>query len=359
MEIAFTVKPFNPDKTQVEDNLSDKELWSEAVKITVYKPGIKLEYPAKDWLPEINKTVTVTSKLVYLNDGKWESAFAHMSRIHFFELIDVSQEKGVAMNDPISDKNDECFDFQFKKNKKEDSYEAFSPVEFTKANHSKCSLVEQFMMARTLKPEKEYKIEVLSLDQGSYGFLRAFANINKGMQRVKKMDNEIAVEQRNGDLNFQFKYRSVDKGIVETKTPIYISVPWLRNEVSHPGYSENSSRVKLTEYKDNRVNIPVDIDENHIPDNGWIAMNRIGGDLIPDPPKNNSDDDAMPKGNSTNGDGLTAYEEYRGFRVLDGKNAVYLRTDPGVKDILIYNRDNLDISLYKTVTALEVHEVKV
>ena len=355
MEIVFTVKAFNPDNTQVKDELAEDEIWSDGVKIMVYQPGIRLEYPAKDWLPEKNKTITVTSKLMYLNDEKWQPAFAHMSRIHFFELLDISQEKGVAMNDPIPDKADECFDLQFIKNKKEDSYEAFSPADHTKANYLKCTLTNQFMMARTLKPEKEYKIKILSLDQGSYGFLRCFANINKGIQRIEKMEKERENEQKNGNPDFQFKYRSVDKGIDETKPPIYISVPWLRTEVSHPGYNENSSRVKLTEYNDNRINIPVDIDENHISDNGWKT---IGGEVIPDPPKNNDDDDGMPKGNSTNGDGLTAYEEYRGFRVLDGKNAVYLRTDPGLKDIFIFNRDDLDISLYKTVTALEVLQVK-
>ena len=118
-------------------------------------------------------------------------------------------------------------------------------------------------------------------------------------------------------------------------------------------------------YGDNRVPIPHDLDENYIPDNGWISKtephipNAKMETEVPDPPKNNSDEDDLPEGNKTNGDGLSSYEEYRGFWVLSKKNTLHIRTDHAKKDLFIYNRNSLDISLFRTITELNVHEINV
>ncbi len=319
IEVVFTVIASNQGGAQAPDD----ETESAGIKIMVYQPGIKMHYPSQDWVPGYNKTVTLKSELQYNNKGKWEPALAHMGRILFFELINVSQERGIMMNDPLYNQADNCLDLQFMNSEIERNFEVFAPVDFKKKILSKCTLTDQFMMLRTVKPLQNFEVEVYSLDFGSYGFLRSFANTNSV----------------NG---------------VEEKPPFYKSIPWLKTELFHPLTTDKVPRLKAKEHTDNRVTIPVDIDENHIPDAGWLSISGV----VPDPLKNNVDEDKLPVGNKTNGDGLTTYEEYRGFKVLNNKDAAPIRLHPGKKDIFIYNKNELDISLFKSVTGLEVHQIK-
>lgn len=86
------------------------------------------------------------------------------------------------------------------------------------------------------------------------------------------------------------------------------------------------------------VTIPMDEDGNLIadrmdkPNNGMTPWGYKG-----DPGR---DDDQIPKGNGIQGDGFTAFEEYRGFIRSDGhcgdpKQDVHFRTDPTKKDLFI------------------------
>jgi len=317
-DITFKVTASNRGGIQGNDDAIE----SEGVTITIYEPGIKMQFPEKNWVPAYFNSVKIKSELQYKSDGIWQPALAHMSRILFFELLDVSRERGIAMNEPLFNSADNCFDLQFMNSEIGGQYEVFAEADLAKKALSNCQSEGQYMMVRTVSPVQDFEVDVYSNDFGAYGFLRSFANRNT----IERLDEA---------------------------PPLYTSIPWLKTEVFHPLSTDVAPRLKANQYTDNRVNIPLDIDENHIPDFGWISINGA----VPDLPEINLDEDDTPEGNKTRGDGLSVYEEYRGFVVLTGKYKSHVRTSPAKKDIFIFNRDHLDISLFKTVTGLEVHEV--
>lgn len=86
-----------------------------------------------------------------------------------------------------------------------------------------------------------------------------------------------------------------------------------------------------TTYALKGLRLPVDVDSNSLPDAGWktgpagglVTASGLtaGGDV----------DDPISASNTSVGDGLSNYEEYRGF-VLGGK---HIRTDPHEKDVFL------------------------
>lgn len=304
IEVKIKVKVMNPSGVRHDPDKLSKEF-----TIYIYQPGVRLSHPGIKWLPEENNSLELKSELMYKDRG-WKPALAHMCRIHYFELLNVSEEKGVCLNNPVPKEADQCRDLQLKNEK---DHEAFDDAKGT----GKCDKKELYQQSRTKRPEKEYTITVYSRDFGAYGLLRSFANVNK-------------------------------KTSLEGK-PVYISISVKKTDVAHP-----DGRIKKTEYADNRVTIPYDIDENHIADGGWITQ---GGVIVPDPVKNNDDEDDKPVGDGFKGDGLSAYEEYRGFRIVDGGAVSHLRTNYKLKDIFVQNEDNLHLKLYGGVSGLQVHEI--
>lgn len=105
------------------------------------------------------------------------------------------------------------------------------------------------------------------------------------------------------------------------------------------------------------MQIPYDSDEDHIADQ-WEKDNGVladGGD---------ADEDNTPVGNGTKGDGLTNYEEYRGFE----EEGSHFTTDPKIKDLFICDEtknatgvggDNSlateGIALFEKASELKVH----
>jgi len=342
IDVKIELKVYNPKGR--ED--PEKNIVAEKV-IRIYRPGIKLHYPDITWLPEEKNNVELKSELVYSSAGKWLPAFDHMCRVQYFELIYVSNEKGICMNYPPPDKADVCLDLQLKP---ADNLEVFAAPDPVKG---KCSLNDQFMQARTGKPVKEFTIKAYSLDYGAWGFMRSFANINYGIVK--------------GESGL------VEKGI-DKKGIFYQPVVWTTQEALHPLRGNN--RVKAKEYKDNRVSIPYDVDENRVADNGWKTpegikrgdppfvfneqptaealkdAKRKGTDIVPD-----NDREETPVGDGFRGDGLGSFEEYRGFKVMVDKKESHIRTDYELKDIFVCNEDGFDLSLYKSVSGLGVHEI--
>lgn len=304
IEVKIKVKVMNPAGPRKDP---DKE--SDIFTLKIYQPGIKLSHPDLTWLPEDSNSLELKSELMY-KDGNWLPALAHMCRIHFFELVNVSEEKGVCLNVPVSASADQCRDLQMKN---EAGHEAFDDSK----GAGKCTTKEIFQQARTQAPVKDYTMKVYSRDFGAYGFLRSFGNVNK-------------------------------KTSLDGK-PVYISIPVLKTDVRHP-----ANRPKKTEYADNRVTIPHDIDENRIADGGWTAFGNV---TIPDPADNKADTDGDPAGDAFAGDGLTTYEEYRGFKVAAREGKEHRRTNTGVKDIFIRNENNLPVGLYETISDLDVHQI--
>lgn len=87
------------------------------------------------------------------------------------------------------------------------------------------------------------------------------------------------------------------------------------------------------------LKIPRDDNGNHIAD-AW--ENQIG---LSNTNADSDDDDFPPNsdpGDGHSGDGLSLYEEYRGFRVWGG----HVRPDPRHKDVFIYDRNNLGVGWF-------------
>jgi hypothetical protein len=103
--------------------------------------------------------------------------------------------------------------------------------------------------------------------------------------------------------------------------------------------------------------VPYDLDENHIADQ-WEEDNGVKGQPA------DADEDETPSGNGYKGDGLSNYEEYRGF--VEGGN--HFRTDPKAKDVFFCDEtatasgqggDNSlateGLALFEALTELKVH----
>ena len=92
-------------------------------------------------------------------------------------------------------------------------------------------------------------------------------------------------------------------------------------------------RVRVSGQDRDYVTIPMDEDHNLIAD----SLEEYRGDP-------GRDDDGEPVGERTPGDGLTAFEEYRGFLTAGGDCAdrsqdFHLRSDPGRKDLFVHSPD--------------------
>ena len=81
--------------------------------------------------------------------------------------------------------------------------------------------------------------------------------------------------------------------------------------------------------------LPDDPGFNWVPDIGWPVPRAGGGfDYVVDNLMTPDDDvDDVPSANGFNGDGLSRFEEYRGFVV----KGIHTRTDPSKKDLFIYS----------------------
>ena len=85
------------------------------------------------------------------------------------------------------------------------------------------------------------------------------------------------------------------------------------------------------------LRIPKDDNENHVADAWEKAIGVYSWNLPPE-----WDKDASPGGQNSDGDGLTFYEEYRGFRC----KGVYERLTPQTKDFFIYDPDGLVLATF-------------
>src|SRR5208337_4431079 len=91
------------------------------------------------------------------------------------------------------------------------------------------------------------------------------------------------------------------------------------------------------------LTIPKDDNGNHIAD--FWEKTHAGGNA-------EADDDEQPPGNGDHGDGLSLYEEYRGFHVQGG----HIWTNPKLKDIFIYDSTGLGVG-YFARSGLAIHLV--
>jgi len=97
------------------------------------------------------------------------------------------------------------------------------------------------------------------------------------------------------------------------------------------------------------ISIPLDDDENHIAD-AWEEQQGLRSK------PGETDDESEPVGNGFPGDGLTLYEEYRGFAV----QGAHRHAVPTKKDVFVCDetgRLEKGIALFETITDLKVHRL--
>lgn len=94
------------------------------------------------------------------------------------------------------------------------------------------------------------------------------------------------------------------------------------------------------------LSIPKDDNGNHVAD-AWEDLLSVKNASA------ESDDDQHPKGNGDAGDGLSLYEEYRGFMI----NGQHFRTDPTYKDVFVYDQDQMSLGGY-AASGLDIHSVR-
>ncbi len=310
-EVEIAVEAFNNSPLQITDQKSPQG----KIRLKVFQPGVKLELTPLAWLPEPRRELQKKSYLQHKEGDEWKPPFDHQCRIHFLEWTSCSTEKGICLNWPPPGKADQCPDMAFKK---EGPYEAYDTLRCRKNNTTDTLY---YRKARSKVPEKEMTVTVVCEDYGAYGFVRSLAN-----------------------------------GTKSAANPC-LSVPWKKPEVPHPG-----GREKKNEFADNRVTVPRDCDENRIADNGWTtrlqnlinpAIAALGGRAMKenDPVDPLIDTDRKPVSNN-DGDGLAAYEEYRGFRV----KGQHHRTGTGQKDLFIHDRNNIGLGDFLK-TGIMVHRI--
>lgn len=266
--------------------------------------GIDLTLCPQDWLPEAtNKRVRFTARIYTFNeaDENWEyKGEAGEKREITFEFREVSNEPGICMNFPAINQANENPDLFFP----DDGYNAgkytFSnddtdggkpcPTEIVNPGDNPAHS-HHYKTTTTIATTSEATIEVRCEDYGAYGILRVSA---PDCETLEPRRTDEGCSQRGGA---------------------------------------------------NDVKIPMDVDGNRIADS---ASQDNGGASA------NQDEDNNPVGDGTRGDGLTNYEEYRGFIVKTGGNKSHIRTDIDRKDIFIHDRDGLGYGFFSQ-SGLVIH----
>jgi len=282
--------------------------------------GIDLTLCPKSVLPDArNQKIEFTARIYAFKDGKW--VYPGEKGKITFSFKEVSKERGVCMNYPIKDKNnitpapaiasntnpdlffpeddDKMKDFDFDEDETDGDADKKCPTEILVANDNPAHS-HHYKKATTKKAVTEAKVVVRCEDYGAFGILKAEA---EDCEALKPRERDALCNQELGD---------------------------------------------------NDVKIPRDENDNNIADSAksWdnisLDKNKDGSNAPAD------DDEDISTGNNNKGDGLTNYEEYRGFIVKVGANKRHRRTNINKKDVFIYDKDNLNTGNFNT-SGLIIH----
>jgi hypothetical protein len=285
--------------------------------------GIDLTLCPKSVIPDArNQKIEFTAKIYAFKNGKW--VYPGEKRKITFSFMEVSKERGVCMNYPIKDRNnitpapaiasntnpdlffpeddDKMKDFDFDEDETDGDADKKCPTEILVAGDNPAHS-HHYKKTTTKKAVTEAKVIVRCEDYGAFGILKAEA------------DNCETLKPRERDAGC-----SKNLGKNDVRIPRDCNKPD-RNYIADSAKSWDN--VSLDKYKDGS-NAPADDDEDSSP------------------------------GNNNKGDGLTNYEEYRGFIVKVGANKIHRRTNINKKDVFIYDGDNLG-TVYFTTSGLIIH----
>ncbi len=280
--------------------------------------GIDLTTTDPAWLPDArNGRIRFTARIYALKEGTW--TYPAKKRRITFELDRVSRHPGVCMNyppnrealckpgvthtSPLANENPDLFfadddpamaGFTFENDVTDTSEVRRCPVAIITLESDNPPHSHHYQKATTSDLVSEAMVVVRCEDFGAFGYLKASA---KDCQTLLPRKEGTPVSGKTGENT--------------------VKIPW----------DENGNDIADAAPQDKK--------------NGVTAAPDV-------------DDDADPGGDGTAGDGLTNFEEYRGFIVKSGAGRAHIRTDINKKDIFIHDRDGL-ASGYFGQSGLEVH----
>ncbi len=301
--VKIEVKVTNPEGLQTRDFVN-----YDTIEFKAYRPGIELSTPPAVWIPGADNTVMLSSRLLYRDDQEWKAALPHMGRIMFSELVRTSHEPGVCTNFPPRSEAQRCPDL---------AINAGADIELCNIDTATPCKEPLYTGGRSRKPSRTQTVTVQCRDYGAYGALAAFAV--PGIHNGKEWRKETPYYQQ-----------------VSTFVPPKLV------------------KKKLVEIDSNTVTIPTDRNGNGIPDAGWKAHDndKVTYSDRADPKEIANDDDEEPPLDKYRGDGLTLYEEYRGFMIKGGK---HIRTNPTIKDLFLFMDGDLPLDLFISLTGIKPH----
>jgi len=279
--------------------------------------GIDLTLCPKSVLPDArNQKIESTARIYAFKGGKW--VYPGEKRKITFSFKEVSKERGVCMNYPI---------------KKRD-------------NISPASAIESNTNPDLFFPEDDDKMKDFNFDDDETD---ADAN--------KKCPTEILVANDNPTHSHHYKKATTKKALTEAKVLVrcedYGAFGILKAEADDCETLKPRERdaVCSQELGDNDVKIPRDDNGNNIADGADQDKLKDGSKALPD-----KDEDDVPHSTNHKGDGLTNYEEYRGFIVKEGNAKKYKRTDINNKDVFIHDVNDLKTGNF-SASGLTVHRI--
>ena len=248
------------------------------------------------WLPEFNNTTTFTARTYWL-DGGGNCTYPGPEAVIQFWLRDTSRELGVCLNSP---EIRWATDLHFNTSEND--------AQFVPTGHDiqECDLFHRFgllperhdhwFIVETKGCVTEATVRVLSEDYGSFGYIEAAAFIDR------RCDEDVA------------------------------EVEWLATLLPR----ESAASPPTCILGPAKTKIPRDENGNDISDAWWY--DETGGNSDP-----LWDEETEPNpASESEGDGLTRYEEYRGFYVRKGTRdglRTYRRLSPLRKELFIH-REN-------------------
>jgi hypothetical protein len=270
--------------------------------------GIDLTLTPRDWLPDArNGRLVFTARIYEFKNGKWE--YPGEARKITFSFKEVSKENGVCMNYPTKDASntnpdlffpddDSMKEFALDEDETDKSRKKRCPTEILRAKDNPAHR-HHYLKATTKKPVTEATVTVRCEDYGAFGVLQAIA---PDCETIPPREKDAEPSEGIG--------------------PNDVKIPRDDNG------NDIADRAPQDKYKLLFVRWTAPADE---------------------------DEDDTPHNDDHKGDGLTNYEEYRGFIV--GKkliNKKHIRTNINKKDVFIYDKDNLLTGFFNT-SGLTIH----
>ena len=269
--------------------------------------GIDLTLCPKTVLPDArNQRTEFTARIYAFKDGKW--VYPGEKRKITFSFKEVSKERGVCMNFPIKNKD----------------------------NTSPASALASNTNPDLFFPEDDDKMNGFDFDEDE-----------TDGDADKKCPTQILVANDNPAHSHHYKKATTKTAVTEAKVLVrcedYGAFGTLTVEAEDCETLKPRERGAgcSQELGDTDVKIPRDDNGNNIADNADQDKLKDGTKALPD-----KDEDNTPVTDSYKGDGLTNYEEYRGFIVKVGGNKGHRRTKVDKKDIFIYDKDNLTTAYF-------------